>query len=64
MEHKSGFTFKRMKDQMIEALLDDGIKDENDDYYCSNLINNIVDQLGLTTRRFSKYCNGIELFFN
>ena len=27
MEHKSGFTFKRMKDQMIEALLDDGIKD-------------------------------------
>ena len=37
--------------------------DENDDYYCSNLINNIVDQLGLTTRRFSKYCNAISFLF-
>ena len=27
MEHKSGFTFQRMKDQMIEELLNNGIKD-------------------------------------
>ena len=37
--------------------------DAMDDNYCSNVINNIVDQLGLTTSRFSKYCNAITFLF-
>ena len=37
--------------------------DANNDNYCANVINNIVDQLGLTTSRFSKYCNAISFLF-